>query len=310
MLNKRYFPHLLIIGLLLLLIAFSLPSFGLWVNYSKNNPSTGQTPILLDTYQHPSIPHLSNDTKPELLANNYIVIDTITNMVLLSHDQNYRIYPASITKLATALTALNIYPLDELITVKDAYGNGQIMNLVPGETLTVKSLVSALLVHSANDAAYNLALHHLNGVPGFIKEMNLVVDKNGLKNTHFTNFDGLQDLTHYSTVYDLSQLGRLAIKNPFIRETVKNKNITVTDITGKIIHSLDSTNELLGVVPEIEGLKTGWTPEAGGCFVALIDLGNSHYLISVVARSADRFADTAKIVDWAKSTVFWSPYQP
>ena len=217
--------------------------------------------------------------------------------------------PASLTKLATALTALNIYPLDELITVKDIYNNGQVMNLIPGETLTVKSLVTALLVHSANDSAYNLALHHQGGISGFVKEMNLVASKNGLSDTHFTNFDGLQDPNHYSTVYDLSQLGRLAIKNPVIRGTVKDKNITITDITGKITHQLDSTNELLGVIPEIEGLKTGWTPEAGGCFIALINL-NGHELISVVAQSPDRFADTTKIVNWAKSTLFWSPYQP
>jgi D-alanyl-D-alanine carboxypeptidase (penicillin-binding protein 5/6) len=237
------------------------------------------------------------------------LVDNDTNTILLSRDPNNRIYPASITKLATALTALNIYPLDELVTVPAAYLNGQNMNLQPGETLTVRALVSALLVHSANDAAYNLAAHHPDGIPGFVNQMNLIVAKYGLKNTHFTNFDGLQDPNHYSTVYDLSQLGRLAIKNPIIRDTVKNKSITVTDITGKISYTLDSTNELLGVIPEIEGLKTGWTPEAGGCFVGLINL-NGHLLISVVAQSPDRFADTAQIVNWAKSEIYWSPYQP
>jgi len=310
MANKRYLPHYLIIGLLLILVSFSLPSFGFWVKYSPsviNQPSPN--PILLSSYQHPLIPHLFNDTRPQLLATNYILIDNVTNTILLSRNHNNRIYPASITKLATALTALNIYPLDELVTVKEAYKNGQIMGLTPGETLTVRSLVSALLIHSANDAAYNLAGHHQNGVAGFIKEMNLITSKNGLKNTHFSNFDGLQDPNHYSTVYDLAQLGRIAVQNPFIRDIVKNKNITVTDITGKIIHSLDSTNELLGVIPEIEGLKTGWTPEAGGCFVALINL-DGHELISVVAQSPDRFADTVQIVNWAKSDLFWSPYQP
>jgi len=311
MVIKRYLPHFLIIGLLLLLVAFSLPSLGFWAKYSLSaDQPPSQTPILLDGYQHPLVPHLENDIKPQLLADSYILIDNTTNTILLSHHPNNRIYPASITKLATALTALNIYPLEELVTVKETYHNGQTMNLVAGETLTVKTLVSALLVHSANDAAYNLALHHQNGVSGFVQEMNLIATKNGLKNTHFANFDGLQDPNHYSTVYDLAQLGRLAIKNPVIRETVKNKNITVTDITSNFSHTLDSTNELLGVIPEIEGLKTGWTPEAGGCFIALINLGDGRELISVIAQSSDRFVDTVKIVDWAKSTLFWSPYQP
>jgi D-alanyl-D-alanine carboxypeptidase (penicillin-binding protein 5/6) len=307
--NKRSLPHFLIIGLLLLLLAFSLPSLSIWAKYSSSLNRQPNQSLLLDDYQHPFIPHLANNTKPQLLAESYILIDNNTNTILLSRNQYNRIYPASITKLATALTALNIYPLDELVTVKDAYKNGQNMNLVPGETLTVKSLVSALLVHSANDAAYNLAVHHQNGIPGFVQEMNLIVSKYSLKNTHFTNFDGLQDPNHYSTVFDLAQLGRLAIKNPIIRETVKSKNITVTDITGKYIYTLNTTNELLGVVPEIEGLKTGWTPEAGGCFIALINI-NGHELISVVAQSPDRFTDTTQIVNWAKSTLFWSPYQP
>lgn len=310
MVNKRQKSNYIIIGLLLLLTAFTLPSFGMWAKYSKT-PTTqpGQPTILLSDYQHPQIPHLTSSTKPLLLADNYVLIDNDTNTVLLSHNQNSRIYPASITKLATALTALNIYPLDELVTVPEAYLNGQNMNLQPGETLTVRSLVSALLVHSANDAAYNLAAHHRNGVTGFVKEMNLIATKYGLKNTHFVNFDGLQDPNHYSTVYDLAELGRLAIKNPVIRETVKDKSITVSDITNKFNYTLDSTNELLGVVPEIEGLKTGWTPEAGGCFVGLINL-NGHLLISVVAQSPDRFADTTTIVNWAKSNLFWSDYQP
>jgi D-alanyl-D-alanine carboxypeptidase len=307
--HKRYWSHYLIICLLLILAAFTLPTFGVWGKYSPDFKQLSSSTVLLSSYQHPLMPHIADNSQPQILAENYILIDNTTNTILLSRNPNNRIYPASITKLATALTALNIYPLDELVSVKNAYLNGQNMNLQPGVTLTVKSLVTALLVHSANDAAYNLAFHHQNEVSGFIREMNLIVSKSGLKNTHFTNFDGLQDPDHYSTVYDLSQLGRLAIKNPVIRETVRDKSITVTDITGKNIYDLSSTNELLGVVPEIEGLKTGWTPEAGGCFMALINI-NGHQLISVVAQSPDRFADTKNIVNWAKSTLFWSPYQP
>lgn len=283
---------------------FKLHSFSLLPSVTDSKSIT-----LINNYQHPLIPKADNISLPQLTAENYILIDNATNTILLSQNPYNRIYPASITKLATALTALNIYPLDELVTASSSYQDGQVMDLVPGETLTVKSLVSALLVHSANDAAYNLAIHHQDGIQGFIQEMNLIVTKYGLKNTNFTNFDGLHDPNHYSTVYDLAQLGRISIKNSFIRETVKNKNITVTDITGKFSHSLNSTNELLGIVPEIEGLKTGWTPEAGGCFIALINF-NGHQLISVIAKSTDRFADTVKIINWAKQNITWSLYQP
>ena len=183
------------------------------------------------------------------------------------------------------------------------------MNLRPEEKITVKSLVTALLVYSANDAAFNLAGHHQEGVSGFINQMNLIVSKYGLKNTHFANYDGIDNPDNYSSVYDLAQIGRVSIKNPVIREVVKNKTITITDISGNIKHRLTSTNELLGVLPQIEGLKTGWTPEAGGSFVGLINI-NGHYLISVVADSIDRFSDTRQIVDWAQKNVTWADYQP
>lgn len=139
--------------------------------------------------------------------------------------------------------------------------------------------------------------------------MNLLIQKYGLKNTHFTNYDGIHNENHYSTAYDLSQIARLAIKNSTITEIVKQKKITVESVDKTIKHELTSTDELLGVIPEIEGLKTGYTEEAGGSFIGLINL-NGHYLISVVTQSEDRFGDTKKIIDWAKNNVFWQIYQP
>jgi D-alanyl-D-alanine carboxypeptidase len=258
---------------------------------------------------HPDVPVIKMAPSPKLSTESYILIDNDTNTIILAKNSDQKIYPASTTKLATALTALNIYSLDETITIQDLYTKGQNINLLSGETLTVRSLITALLVYSANDAAYNLANHYPDGVSGFVNQMNLLVQKYNLKNTHFVNFDGIHNSEHYSTVYDLSELGRIAMKNQIIRDTVKNKSTIITDITGKIIHNLNSTDQMLGKVPEIEGLKTGWTPEAGGCFVGLINL-HGHYLISVVAQSADRFADTAYLVDWAKENLSYQPYQP
>lgn len=258
-------------------------------------------------YEHPKIPVVKSIAEPNVLAESYILIDNNTNTVLVAKKPNLKIYPASITKLATALTALNIYPLDEVITVDKEYNEGKVMGLKIGEKITVKSLVSALLVYSANDAAFNLANHHQENVDGFVKQMNLIAHKYNLINTNFTNFDGIHNPDHFSTVYDLSQLGRVAIKNPIISELVKTKKITVHDVDNQNIHELDSTNELLNVVPEIEGIKTGWTPEAGGCFIGLINL-NGHKLISVVAQSPDRFLDTKEIISWAKQNIEWKDY--
>lgn len=293
--------------LIIILASFTLPTFGYWrlpeIKQTKNLAES-----ILTNYQHPAIPQINiGATLPTLTTTNYILIDSNTNQILLSQNPHGRIYPASTTKLATVLTALNIYPLDEVVTVSQKYDNGKNMSLSVGEKISVRSLISALLIYSANDAAYNLAAHHLGGVPGFIAEMNLITQRYNLTDTHFVNFDGIHDPNHYSSVYDLSQFARLAIKNQIVLDLAKTKSLTVTDVSGSIVHNLTTTNELLGKDPEIEGLKTGWTPEASGCFVGLINL-NGHYLISVVAQSSDRFTDTEKILTWAKQSITWQPY--
>jgi len=295
----------LIIFLLQILNLFWLPTFSFWSIYPKNNFIIQNNQLL--ELKNPSTPVLKLASKPFLSAQNYILVDVDTNKILLEKNIDQKIYPASTTKLATALTALNLYPLDEVITVIQEYGTGKVMDLKLGEKITVKSLVTALLVYSANDSAFTLANHYQSGLDGFINQMNLLMSKYNLKNTHFTNVDGIHDSNHYSTVYDLSQLGRLSIKNSTVASVVKTKELVVTDVTNQIQHRLTSTNELLDVVPEIKGLKTGWTPEAKGSFIGLINI-NGHLVISVVSQSDDRFQDTKILVDWLKQNVSWGNY--
>jgi len=300
--------NLIILALVLIFTLFCLPGFS-YLSLSSRVLGTKQPEYELLNYQHYPIPQIDSKTPPVLSAQSFILIDSTSNTTLLAKNQYLRIYPASITKLATALTALNVYSLDEIVTITESYHLGKVMGLQPGEKITVKNLISALLVYSANDAAVSLASHHPQGVSGFLKEMNLITTKYNLTGTHFTNVDGIHQTNHYSTVFDLAQIARISVKNPVLKEAVKTKTLTVSDLSDQITHRLVSTNELLGVVPEIEGLKTGWTPEAGGCFVGLINI-NGHYLISVVAQSADRFADTRLLVDWSKSHLTYSAYQP
>lgn len=259
----------------------------------------------LYNYRRPPQPVVKSTTNPYLLAPSYILLDQATNTILLQKNPDLRIYPASLTKLATAITALNLYPLDDVVTIDQSYTEGKVMELVVGEKITIRSLVTALLVHSANDAGFTLANYHPRGLPGFITEMNQLMSRYSLTNTNFVNYDGIHQPNHYSTVYDLSQLARLAIKNPVITEVVKLPQLTVSDIGNTIHHSLVSTNELLGLYPEIQGLKTGWTPEAGGCFIGLFDIAD-HQLISVVVQSPDRFADTTSLLSWAKENIVWT----
>ncbi len=293
----------LIILLLLILNLYWLPTYSFWSIYSKNNFIVKNYKLL--EIKKPATPIIKLTPKPSLSAQNYILVDVDTNKILLSHNIDQKIFPASTTKLATALTALNLYPLDEIVTINQKYNIGKVMNLQLNEKITAKSLVAALLVYSANDSAFSLANHYQSGISGFIDQMNLLMTKYNLKNTHFTNVDGIHNDNHYSTVYDLSQLGRLSIKNSIVSDFAKTKKLTVSDVNGRIYHPLISTNELLGVVPEIKGLKTGWTPEARGCFIGLIDI-SGHQVISVVSQSDNRFQDTLILVDWLKTNVTWN----
>lgn len=293
--KNRYFYYGLFLGLTFVLLLF--PTTTLFSQKKSQN-----------IFTHPLQPVVSRNSPLQLSTNYYILLDVSTNKILVSSRENERIYPASTTKLATALTALNVYPLNEVITVTQEYNDGKTMELKKDEKITIKNLVAGLLIYSANDAAYNLATQYSQGQVAFIDQMNSLMQKYGLKNTHFTNFDGLHDPNHYSTVYDLAQLGRVAIQNSTLKNFVKEKELVLTDVSGQISHHIISTNELLCIVPEIEGLKTGWTPDARGSFIGLINL-RGHYLISVVAQSEDRFADTKILVDWAKNNITWRNYQ-
>ena len=293
---------ILILFLILVINLFWLPTFSFWKIYPKNNFITQNDQLL--NIQTTNTPIIKLANQPILNSNHYILIDVNTNKILTSKNINQRIFPASTTKLATVVTALNLYPLDEIITVDQIYDQGKTMELQLGEKITVKSLVQALLVYSANDSAFTLANHYRGGISEFVSQMNQLMSKYNLANTHFVNPDGIHNDNHYSTVYDLSQLGRLAIQNSTVRDVVKNKSITITDVTGQIKHEITTTNELLGVIPEVIGLKTGFTNEAKGCFIGLLNI-NGHLVISVVAQSDDRFQDTKILIDWLKQNVSW-----
>jgi serine-type D-Ala-D-Ala carboxypeptidase (penicillin-binding protein 5/6) len=294
---------LIIFLLLFLFCLFYLPADRFWSSFITNREKIYPSETLAQ-YQPSPQPLLKNKLSPAIFARSYIILDQETNTILASKDEHLRLAPASTTKLVSALTALNIYPLNEQVTVKEAYPIGKNMELQAGETLTVSDLVSGLLIHSANDAAYTLARHNTASVSGFIKQMNHLAQSYDLFDTNFTNFDGIDQTDHYSSAYDLSQIARLSLKSAVIRKAASTKEAYVTDTTNTYYHHLETTNELLGAIPEVKGLKTGWTDLAGECFIGLIEV-DGHELITVVLGSQDRFFETQKMIDWIKRNVVW-----
>lgn len=237
---------------------------------------------------------------PALSARGILVQDVGSKAILLAKNADTPLLPASTTKIMTALIALDYWTdLETVIEVKNEdRAIGQTINLQQGERLTVGSLLKALLIHSGNDAALALADNYDGGYSAFVSGMNAKAKQLHLDNTIYKNPSGIEQYGHVTTPRDLATLASVAMTNPTIAQIVGTKYALITDTTGKIFHPLDSTNELLGVIPGLTGLKTGWTSGAGECLVSYIER-DGHAVVVVVLDSLDRFLDTIKLVDWA-----------
>lgn len=249
-------------------------------------------------------------TFPTLSAQGVIAIDLDSSVVLYEKSPNKQLLPASTTKIMTALVALENYNLENIVTVGNINVVGQKMKLIPGEKITVGSLLDGLLIYSANDAAEVLAANFLGGRSAFINQMNTKAAELSMTNTHFSNPSGLDAIDHYSSVYDLVRLSDIAMQNPIFAEIVNTKTKIVTSTDGKIIHPLKNINELLGEVDGVKGVKTGWTEGARENLVTyvvrqpLVGQGQKRILIALLG-SQDRFGETKILIDWIYNNLSW-----
>lgn len=243
---------------------------------------------------------------PDLTARSVVVIDLATEKVVYAKNPQARLSPASTTKIMTALIAQEVYDLNQVLTVKTAITDGRIMGLRSGEQMTVENLLYGTLVHSANDAAYVLAENYPEGFDEFINLMNLQARKLNMNNTHFTNPIGFDNENHYSSSMDLARLAIYALSASDFLRFLNARQLTVTDVTGKISHPLANVNQLVGQVQGVYGFKTGWTENAGECLVAVTER-NGQKILTVVLGSKDRFGETKKLIDWAFSGTTLSP---
>jgi len=209
-------------------------------------------------------------------------------------------FPASTTKIITALVALDQYKPEQVIKVKNASVEGQIMYLVEGEQITLENLLYGLLVHSANDAAYAIA--NSFGYDRFITLMNEKARDLHMKDSHFTNPAGLDNPDQYVTPFDLALAGRALLTHPYLAKMVSTKEITISDVNYQYFHKLTNVNKLLGEIQGLGGLKTGYTENAGENLVSYYRKNGHEYLV-VLLKSEDRFADTRSVLKWLDDTV-------
>ncbi len=245
----------------------------------------------------------------EITATGVVVLDIDSGVYLYKRNENEELSPASTTKLLTALVALDNYNLDDVVTIKQMNIDGQSMGLVPGEQITVENLLYGALIYSGNDAAWALADYYPGGEPKFVEAMNAKAKELHLTHSTFTNPVGYDDPNHKMTPMDLALLGEAALNNKTIAKMVAIPEITISDVTHIYFHHLTNVNELLGKIPGVGGIKTGWTEEAGENLITLVER-NGHRVITVVLHSQDRFGDTSKLIDWVFGNYQWNVLGP
>ncbi len=246
----------------------------------------------------------TNISAPAFSARSVIAVDIPSKAVIYMKNPNLRLLPASTTKMMTALIAYQYYDLEKVASISSPLYEGQIMKLFPEEQIKIETLLYGVLVHSANDAAQELAKMYPGGETEFIKAMNRKVINMGLKDTHFTNATGLENGDHYSTVHDLAIIGSEVMKQNQLAQMVGTKSITVSDVSGQNYHYLENINSLLGKVEGLKGIKTGWTESAGECLIAYVDR-DDHQIITAILGSYDRFGETSALVEWIFDNHQW-----
>lgn len=233
-----------------------------------------------------------------------VLLDSDTGAILYDKNANEKMYPASVTKIATAIYTIDKGDLDSIATVSGnaVRQDGTRVYLVEGEQVPLKKLIQGMLINSGNDAAVAIAEHLDGTVEQFAENLNLYLHtKIGVNNTHFTNPSGLFDENHYTTAMDLALITNYAIKNPVFAEIFGTK---VLEWKGQSWETTLLTHHrmLKGELPypEVTGGKTGYTSETKQTLATTADNGKIR-LTAVVLKSElknDKYNDTAQLFDY------------
>lgn len=236
-----------------------------------------------------------------------ILIDAKTGKVLYGKNEEEQKYPASTTKILTAIIALERLNLTDKITasyeavmsIPAGYSNAAIQ---PGETLTFQELLDMFLIHSANEVGYILAEHISGSVEEFANLMNQKALEIGCTNTHFTNPSGIQDENHYSTAHDMALIAKYCMQNEEFRKVVAKPSCTIAATDKYEERYFVNTNDLLResskyYYPYAIGIKTGYTSQAKNCLIAASSKDGLELITVVLGAQSLENGDSARNVD-------------
>ena len=274
--------------------------------------------ILLFCLMIISIQTISFASEPNLNSEAAILVEVSTGRIIYEKNSTKQMYPASTTKVLTAIIVIENCKLDEIVTVRESalsnIPSGYVTcNLQIGEQLTVKDLLYALMIPSANDAAYVLAEYVAGSVEDFSVMMNDKARELGCKSTHFVNPNGIHEESHYSTAYDLYLITNYAMKNEFFRSLVATTEYTLpsTEKYPSEDRFLKTTNELLNkssikyYYKNAIGIKTGYTSKAGNCLIGAASRDGLEFIAVVLNGGTtndglnSRYVDSKKLFEYA-----------
>ncbi len=240
------------------------------------------------------------DLRRLLSASGITIVDLENANVIFSRSSDKARPMGSLTKLMTALILSEHHDLDELVTVSDVVKGveGSIEHFAPGEQYTVGDLLTAMLLASANDAAYILAEYHGGTVNNFVAEMNARAASLGLTETSFADPAGLDSPKQHASPRDLAWLTAYAWRNPVVHERMSLPSATITSAAGRKI-TVSHTHQLLQK-SQVLGGKTGTTNAAQQCLSSIIQVGSRQYVV-ILLNSLDRYGDMNALLNRLQS---------
>ena len=237
---------------------------------------------------------------PKINSRYAVVIDKNNKTVIYGKNENTKTKMASTTKIMTCLVVLENANLRDIVetSAKAAGTGGSKLKFKKGDKISVNDLLYGLMLRSGNDAAVALAEHVGGNIEGFATLMNKKAVELGLKNTHFETPHGLDSDNHYTTPYELALLTAYALENNIFKTIVGTKSCSI-NING-IPRTIFNTNELLGNLNGVYGVKTGFTNGAGRCLVTAIKRENLDAICVVLGADTkkDRTADSVKLIEY------------
>lgn len=240
---------------------------------------------------------------PSIEGRAFAVLEPACGALLQHRNGDLTLPPASLTKIVTALVAVDHASLDEPVTINLDGGalsletDATVMGVQPGDPLTMRDLLHGLLMRSGNDAALEIAEHIAGDEESFVALMNEEVAQLGLVDSHFTNAHGLHDYRLYSSAIDMTRLGAALLSNPALAEIVGTKTYQPNWDRGPI----DNLNLLLNNYPGAIGVKTGFTDVADQTIVAAAERNGRTMVVSILG-TAYMYEEAVSLLDWAFST--------